>query len=179
MDPDQFREVRVKISQLYDNVMILAEENDAQASKDKLSQAIVLLDGLTPQAEGDIQERSVKNLGMKYNALSGLIDKIKVTKKAVPESYIDWNEEHLLSLSGNYLSKVIANMGSDKISQVCFNTKGNGIRASYQIDFGNGKCPAFSGSSHKQLKRTLLDSGQKISQPFSLSDLESIIKKKV
>ncbi|MFH2092965.1 MAG: hypothetical protein ABIJ31_11435 [Pseudomonadota bacterium] len=179
MDPDQFREIRVKISQLCDNIITLAENNDAQTSKNKLSQANVLLDGLTPQAEGEIQQRSVKNLGLKCNALSAMIDKIKVTKKAAPDSNIDWNEAYLSSLPGNYLSKVFANMGSDKTCRVCFSTAGSGIKASYQIDFGDGKCPAFSGSSHKELKRTLLQSSQKVSQPFSLSTIESIINKKV
>ncbi len=184
MDPDQFRKARIKINQLCEAIRTLADENNAELSKKKLNQSKTLLEDLGPQAEGEIQERSVKNLGIRIKSVSVLIDKIKIPKKkkarkkAGPEQIIDWNEAHLLTLSDNYLSKVITNMETSNDSQVCFSTTGKGIRASYQIAFGDRKSSAFSGSSHKPLKKKLSSSGKKISQPFSLEYLKSIMERK-
>lgn len=185
MDPNQFRETRIEISQLCESIQALTDINDEETSKKKIDQAGVLLKGLTPKAEGEIQERSVKNLGLKIKAATSLIDKMKTTKKpsaksknAIPVEIIDWNEERLSTLSNNYLSKVLTNKGSDKDPEIRFGTIGKGVRPSYQIYFENGKSSAFSGSSHKLLKKKLPKSSQKISQPFPFSILESIIKKK-
>ena len=185
MDPDQFRKARIKINQLCETIRTLADENNAELSKKKLVQSSALLEDLIPQAEGEIQKRSVKNLGIRINGVSALIDKIKIPKKkaarsknAAPEQIIDWNEAHLSSLSENYLSKVLTNMETGSDSQVCFSTTGKGIRASYQVAFGDGKSSAFSGSSHKPLKKKLSNSAQKISQPFSLEYIKSIVKQK-
>lgn len=181
MDPDQFRKNRVKINQLCEAVQTCADASDAEAAKKKLSQAETTLEELTPQAEGEIQERSVKNLGIKINAAIGIIAKIKPPKrprraKAVaPGEIIEWTEKRLSSLSETYLSNVFENMKSDETSQVCFSTSGKGVRSSYQVSFEKGSSISFSGSSHKPLKRKLPTSAQKISKPFSLSTIKSIV----
>lgn len=179
MNPDKFREARIKINELWKSIAILAGENNAEEAKKEFSRAGVLIDKLTPKAEGEIQERSVKNLGIRLKTISVLIDKIKAPKKkAAPLVLIDWNEERLSSLPANYLSKVLANMGIGEDSQVCFSAIGKGIKSSYQIDFGNGESSAFSGSSHKPLKKNLPTGTKKVSEPFSFSIIKSMFDKK-
>jgi hypothetical protein len=184
MDPDQFRKNRIKIKTLCENIEILATEKDAETSKKQLGQAESLLDDLAPQVEGEIQERSVKNLGMRLNAASMLVDKIKQPKKAgkprktTPVNLIKWDEERLAQLPENYLSKVYDHMKSLDATRIYFSTTGKGIKASYKIESDNGSTSDFSGASHKPLKRKLPASGPKISSPFPFSIIQTIVQKK-
>ncbi len=63
MDPNQFRESRQAINRLCDNIDQLIEEKSMESSKECLEEVHVKLDTLRPHAEGEIQLRSVKNLG--------------------------------------------------------------------------------------------------------------------
>lgn len=185
MDPDQFRKTRITINELCVDIKFFADKNDAETSNKKLSRANLLLEKLLLQAEGEIQERSVKNLRFTINAASALIDTIKPGKKPsakannpTPTEIINWEEESLSQLPDTFLSRVLTSMNSDQDSKVCFSTIGKGIKPSYQIYFTDGKSSPFSGTSHKPLKRKLPNTPDKISQPFSLSIIKSIIEKK-
>ena len=185
MDPDNFRRIRLKINDLNEDIKLYSEKNDAESSKNKLSQAQSLIEELKQEAEGEIQERSVKNLENKLKFSLILIDKIKPAKKptkkstkSAPVERIDWDTERLSLLSNNFLSKLLSNMEVNTASKVCMSTTGKGVKPSYQIDFGNGDVSAFSGSNHKQLKRKLPNSPDRISQPFSFSEIKSIFDSK-
>jgi dsDNA-binding SOS-regulon protein len=185
MEPNQFRETRLKINQLCDDVELFADKSDADASKDALEKANELLTALTPEAAGEIQERSVRNLGLKIKVAKTLIKKIKPKKAAsrktgpaVPKEYIDWTVDRLETLSANYLSRVFANMDSSNETGVYFSAVGKGVRPSYQIELKDGTKTAYSGSGHKPLKRNLPDNGKEISPSFSRSTIESILEQK-
>ncbi len=184
MDPNKFREARVEISKVCEKIAVLVADKDGDAAKSDFEKANQLLDVLTPEAEGEIQERSVKNLSWKIKAASMAIDKMKPAKKPrkakvlSPEDLIDWTEERLATLSDNYLGKVFANLGSDEGNTVFFSTTGKGVRPSYQIDFGTEGITAFSGSGHKPLKRILPGGPERISPPFSRSTIEAILNRK-
>lgn len=186
MNPDEFRKIRLEINKLCDEVEILSEKHDADACNKKIDRAGVCVETLTEQAEGEIQERSVKNLKYRIKYATLLTSKIKIKPgKAAGASKIShstpsivWDENRLSSLSDNYLMKLLDNMASHEHSNVCFSTTGKGVKPSYQIDFGENQISAYSGSSHKKLKRNLPNGVNKISKPFSLQTIQSIIKGK-
>ena len=184
MDPDNFRKRRIEIKRLCEEIAILSEENDADSSNKKITLARSLLEELADQADGEIQKRSVENLGTKIKVSSLLIDKIKPagrskkTTKTVSSADIDWDQDRLRFLSVNFLLKLIENMGSDAESRVCLSTKGKGVKPSYQIDFGKGRLVNFSGSAHKPLKGKLSGSQTAISKPFTLTEIRSILEEK-
>lgn len=184
MEPNQFRETRLKINKLCNDVVLFVDKKDADASNGAIEKANELLTALTPEADGEIQERSVKNLGLKIKVAKTLIKKIKPKKKkakrakAAPKQYIKWDATRLETLSVNYLAKVFANMASGNESKVCFSAVGKGVRPSYQIEFDDGIKTPFSGSGHKPLKRNLSSGDKEISPPFSRSVIESILEKK-
>ena len=181
MDPDQFRETRLKINGLNEAIRISAENKDKKTADTKFTQATDLLEELGTQAEGEIQQRSVQNLKNKLKFSSGLIEKIKTAKKTSSASgafeKIIWDEERLSHLSGPFLSKLFENMGTNPDAQVCLSTSGKGIKPSYQVEFGNGETIAFSGSTHKKLKRKLSRDPDKTSPPFSVSTIREILDK--
>ncbi len=184
MDPDKFRESRQEINRIYDHINTLIVEKDLEGSKEFYKKVNTKLEKLAPQSEGEIQERSVKNLSIKINALSIAIAKLKpkkAKKRKTPDTPpIVWDEERVSQLSDAFLKKVKANMSEDQEASVCFSTTGKGVRPSYQIGFGNNETTAFSGSGHTPLKRLLAPAGSKdskISEPFSLENIDSILKK--
>lgn len=182
MDPNQFREARLEINRLFNEIEQCIEKKAAQPSKEIHEKASDLLDELSPQAEGEIQERSVKNLGMKMNMLQGQIKKLKPKKSSAARTSSEpiepWDEDRVSQLSESYLDKVLGNMGDDLKAGVCFRMTGKGVRPSYQIEYSDDNKKAFSGSGHKGLKRALPDDPNTISQLFSRQVLESIVKGK-
>ena len=181
MEPDRFRESRQAINRLCENLNVLIEQNAVEASRECCREAQTQLDRLIPQADDEIQQRSVKNLGLKIKHLLSLIDKIKVKKgstagiektQAIP---IEWDEEHIKQLSPVFLKKVSANMGNDPKACVCFDTTGKGVRPSYQIRFGNQETATFSGSSHKLREKTLVGGTRKISRSFTATAIDSAL----
>ncbi|MDA3791701.1 MAG: hypothetical protein PF503_24785 [Desulfobacula sp.] len=179
MEPDKFRESRQAINRLCKGIDLLIEQKELEASTEGHIEVSSRLDILKPQAEGEIQERSVKNLGIKLKGLSTLIAKLKPKKKPAikkePKIAIVWDEERLGQLSTAFLGKVFKNMGDDKNTMVCFGTTGKGIRPSYQIEFGNQETKAFTGSGHKPQAKTILPGTKKKSQPFSHEVIDSIL----
>lgn len=185
MEPNQFRETRVRITQLCNDIVLLVDKKDADASNEALDKASKLLEVLTPEAEGEIQERSVKNLELKIRVASSLIKKMKPLKsakkkarQAAPKPHIEWTEERLETLSDNYLAKVFANMTANTDTKVYFSATGKGVRPSYQIEFSEDQMTSFSGSGHKPLKKNLSSGPNQISPPFSRSVIESVLERK-
>lgn len=184
MEPKKFRESRRAIKGLCENTYALIEQKELEASKACYQDASDKLDVLKPQAEGEIQERSVKNLVVKVNALSKQIKKMKpqkstsarVGKKDVSPPVV-WDEEHVGKLSAAFLKKVFLNMADDTGASVCFGTTGKGIRPNYQIEFSNQDITSFSGSSHAPLKKKGLSATKKVSQPFPRKVIDSILSK--
>jgi len=81
MEPDKFRESRQAINRQCENINLLIDQKDRETSQVCYQEAYTQVDILRPQAEGEIQERSVKNLGLKLKALSISIEKLKPKKK--------------------------------------------------------------------------------------------------
>lgn len=183
MEPGQFRESRLEINRLVEKIISHIDKKSFDDSKLFFDKAVSLLEVLIPQAEGEIQKRSVKNLRLKMSGLSSRIKKIQPKGKTAGKgtgasSYpaIEWNEERIGQLSVNFLEKVFSNMRNNEEARVFFSTTGKGVRPSYQIEFGNDEITAFSGSGHSPLKRTYAPNSSKISQPFSHDLIHSIIR---
>lgn len=182
MDPNEFRESRQAINRLCENINVLIDEKDLEASKSRFEEVFAKLDVLKPLAEGKIQKRSVRNLGVKLKGLSTGISKLKPKKKPKvrkagknPTIAITWDEDRVAQLSKAFLGKLFANMGNDADATVCFGTTGKGIRPGYQIEFASKDKTAFSGSGHTPLKKPGAKSSKKISKPFSYQQIETIL----
>ncbi|WP_457551011.1 hypothetical protein [Desulfobacula sp.] len=184
MEPNKFRESRQAINRLCGNINLLIEQKDLEASQEGFLEVDSKLNILKPQAEGKIQKRSVKNLGIKLKGLTALIAKLKPKKKPKKKSLkiekpsIIWDEERVGQLSPVFLKKVFKNMGDDTNAMVCFGTTGKGIRPSYQIEFVNKDTTGFTGSGHKPMTKPLSPGTKKMSQPFSYSVIGSILQGK-
>ena len=184
MEPDRFRESRHAINRLCENLATLIEQNAVEASRECCQEAQTLLDRLIPEADDEVQLRSVKNLGLKIKHLLSLINKLKVKK--IPASgiekagaiLVEWDEDRVKQLSPVFLKKVSANMGNDAKASVCFDMTGKGVRPSYQIRFGNHETTTFSGSAHKPREKSLSDGSHKISRPFSSMAINSALNAK-
>lgn len=183
MEPNKFRESREAIKQLCQIISHSIEKKDLEASKEIYEKAFARLEDLKPQAEGEIQERSVKNLGVKMHILQIYMNKLKPAKKksrkavkkgAIPA--IVWDEKKLEQLSVDFLKKVLSNMANDADSTVCFGTTGKGIRPSYRIEFSNQKSVSFSGAGHGPLSKQLPKNTKKTSDPFPFNLIESLVK---
>jgi hypothetical protein len=181
MEPDKFRESRQAINRLFENLNVLIEQNAVDASRECCQEAQTQLDRLIPLADNEVQERSVKNLGLKIKHLLSLINKIKVKKgsasgiEKIGVIPIEWDEDRIKQLSSVFLKKVSANMGNDLNASVCFDTTGKGVRPSYQIRFGNKDTTTFSGSAHKPREKALSGGSHKISRPFSCMAIDSAL----
>lgn len=76
MDPEQFRESREKIEQICQDIDVLIKKKAVREIAEKLQCAQDLLKSLSKLAQGDVQKRSVTNLGVSIRILSEKIDKI-------------------------------------------------------------------------------------------------------
>jgi hypothetical protein len=178
MEPNKFRESRQAINRLCKNIDNLIEEKSKEASKEIYEEVYAKWETLNPLAEGEIQERSVKN------GLSMRIDKLKPAKKPSVRGAkkepagIVWDEERVGQLSAAFLKKLLANMAKDTGATVCFGTTGKGIRPNYQIQFSSEEVVVFTGSGHKPLDKPLSAGAKKISPPFSYEVVDSALGKK-
>ncbi|HCY83650.1 MAG TPA: hypothetical protein DHV36_00780 [Desulfobacteraceae bacterium] len=183
MEPNKFRESRQSINRMCEQIDQLIEKKAVEESKACFEEVNGELDALRPQAEGEIQKRSVKNLGMKINALSGKLSKLKAKRKTASrsgsggKSMIEWDEERIAGLSDVFLKKMFANMADDKASQVFLGTTGKGIRPNYRIKFGDERIAGFTGSGHKPQEPLPASGGKHLSQPFSYETIEAIVSK--
>ena len=184
MEPNKFRESRLSINRLYDKIDQLIEEKAVEESKSRFEKVSADLDALRPEAEGDIQKRSVKNLAIRLNHLDTRIQKLK-TKRTTSsktggggKAAIEWDEDRIAQLAVTYLEKVYANMKGDQEAQVMLGTTGKGIRPNYRIQYSDGQVSGFTGSGHKPQK-DLPAAGQKnLSDPFPGTVIKSILDEK-
>ena len=182
MEPNKFRESRQSINRMCEHIDQLIEQRAVEESKTCFEEVNGELDALRPQAEGEIQERSVKNLGMKLNILEGKLSKLKAKRKTASrsgsgsKSQIQWDEERIAGLSDLFLKKMLANMGEDEGAQVYLGTTGKGIRPNYRIKFSDDRIAGFTGSGHKPQDPLPASGGKNLSQPFSYEVIVSIVK---
>ncbi|MDD9304092.1 MAG: hypothetical protein HUK40_17785 [Desulfobacter sp.] len=184
MEPNKFRESRQAINRMCENVDQLIEDKAVEESKTGFEEVSGVLDTLRPQAEGEIQERSVKNLGMKISILASKIAKLKTKKTSTRRSagtakpMVVWDEERVGQLSAPFLRKVFANMGGDAQSKVFFGTTGKGIRPNYRIEYSDKRLLGFTGSGHKPQDPPSASGAKNLSDPFDFQVIESALKNK-
>lgn len=178
MEPNLFRDSRVAINQLIDHINDMIERRTTDSLQDKFGELCSLLDELSPQAEGEIQKRSVKNLGIKLKILNGRMDKLKTKKAASAKrsrSGIVWDEKRIAELATAFLEKVRANLGDDAEAQISFGTSGKGIRPNYHIHFSNREKTSFSGANHKPDGKPVADVPKKMSPLFPGAVIEAAL----
>lgn len=183
MDPNKFRESRQAINRMCENIDNLIEQKSVEESKVCFDEVHGELETLRPQAEGEIQMRSVKNLGFKLNALSSKISKLKAKKASSRRSSggkpsIVWNEERLAQLAVPFLEKLFANMGGDTEAKVFLGTTGKGIRPNYRIEFKDGGITGFTGSGHKPQDPLPAKGATNLSDPFPFETIKTILESK-
>jgi hypothetical protein len=181
MEPDKFRESRQEINRMCKNVHALIDQKALEESKEGYEKVYERLDILKPQAEGEIQKRSVKNLGIKLKSLSTLIRKLKPKgggSRKKGYTGITWDEERLAQLATPFLENVLQNMETDDGAAVCLGTTGKGIRPNYQIHFTDKTITSFSGSSHKPNLKPNAGKTKNISSPFSRPVIENVLAQK-
>ncbi len=179
MEPNLFRDSRVEINQLIENINEMIEKRTTDSLQDKFGELCSLLDKLTPQAEGEIQERSVKNLGIKLKILNGRMDKLKTKKASTAKrdrAGIEWDPERIATLALPFLEKASANMGDDQEAKICFGTSGKGIRPNYHIHFSSGEKVSYSGSNHKPDGKPVAATPKKMSPLFAWDVLDTALK---
>ncbi len=181
MEPDKFRESRQEINRMCKGVYALIDKKALEESKEGYEKIHERLDVLKPQAEGEIQKRSVKNLGLKLKNLSTLIRKLKpkagAARKAGKPGVV-WDEERLAQLATPFLEKIFQNMGTDEGAGVCLGTTGKGIRPNYHIQFSDNTITPFSGSNHKPSQKPDAGKTKNISAPFSREVIEKVLVQK-
>lgn len=183
MDPNKFRESRQSINRMCEKIDTLIDQKSVEESKNFFDEVEGKLDVLRPQAEGEIQKRSVKNLGMKLNILATKISKLKAKKVSSrktsgSKAAIEWNEELLAKLAVPFLEKLFANMDGDTDSKVFLGTTGKGIRPNYRIEFKDGAITAFTGSGHKPQNQLPAKGGANLSDPFPFETIKKILESK-
>ncbi len=181
MEPDKFRESRQEINRMCKNVHSLIDQKALEESKQGYEKVNEQLKILKPQAEGEIQKRSVKNLGIKLKNLSTLIHKLKPKSggaRKAGKAGIVWDEARLADLDTLFLEKMVQNMGADDNAAVCLGTTGKGIRPNYQIQFSDKTLTTYSGASHKPNQKSGAGKTKNISPPFSLHVIETILAQK-
>ncbi|EIM65156.1 hypothetical protein [Desulfobacter postgatei] len=183
MEPSKFRESRVSINRLCDQMDQLIEQEEVDESRACFEQAFGELDELKPKVSGDIQERSVKNLAMKLKGMKERISKLKTKGTASSGSgsrvknNIEWDIDRVAQLARTFLEKVLKNMAGDPESKVFFGTTGKGIRPNYQIQFKEGQIASFTGSGHKPKTVSPGQGAKNLSAPFSFQEVDAILNK--
>ena len=181
MEPNKFRESRMSINRLCEQMDQLIENKEVDESKACFDQAFGELDELKPKASGDIQERSVKNLAMKLKGMEDRISKLKTKASSSSGSgsrvknCIEWDIDRVAQLSEAFLEKVLGNMAGDPESKVFFGTTGKGIRPNYQIEFKDGQIATFTGSGHKPKTAPPGQGAKNLSAPFTFQQINDIL----
>lgn len=182
MEPSKFRESRLSINRLCEQMDQLIEKKEVDESRACFDQAFGELDELRPKASGDIQERSVKNLAMKLKGMEDRISKLKNKGTSSGsgsrvKNNIEWDIDRVAQLSKTFLEKVLKNMAVDSESKVLFGTTGKGIRPNYQIEFKDGQVVSFTGSGHKPKATPKGQGAKNLSAPFSFQEIAAIVNK--
>lgn len=184
MEPNLFRESRRSINRMYERINRLIEKKAVEESVSNLEKVEEDLAALRPEAEGEIQKRSVNNLKIRYRHLEERVRKLKTTRtvsgspgRSRKEPAILWDEERLSQLAKPYLQKVHGNMKGDANAVVMLGTTGKGIRPNYTIKYGDGTLKGFTGSGHKPREVLVTDGGKNLSPPFGLDVLDRVLAK--
>lgn len=182
MEPSKFRESRLSINRLCEQMDQLIEKKEVDESRACFDQAFGELDELRPKASGDIQERSVKNLAMKLKGMEDRISKLKTKGTSSGsgsrvKNNIEWDIDRVARLSKTFLEKVLKNMAGDSESKVLFGTTGKGIRPNYQIEFKDGQVISFTGSGHKPKAGPKGQGAKNLSAPFPFQEIDAIVNK--
>jgi len=182
MEPTKFRESRLSINRLCEQMDQLIEKKEVDESRACFDKAFGELDELTPKASGDIQERSVKNLAMKLRGMEDRISKLKTKGTASSsgsrvKNNIEWDIDRVAQLSKTFLEKVLKNMAADSESKVLFGTTGKGIRPNYQIEYKDGQIASFTGSGHKPKAGPKGQGAKNLSAPFPFQVIDAILFK--
>jgi hypothetical protein len=183
MEPSKFRESRLSINSLCEQLDQLIEQEEVDESRACFEQAFGELDELKPKVSGDIQERSVKNLAMKLKGMEERISKLKTKGTASSGSgsrvknNIEWDIDRVAQLARTFLEKVLKNMAGDPESKVFFGTTGKGIRPNYQVQFKEGQITSFTGSGHKPKAVSAGEGAKNLSAPFSFEEVDAILNK--
>jgi len=82
MDPNLFRKSRERIERICEKLDILIEEKAVREANESLQSAQDLIQGLSKHAQGEIQQRSVRNLRDRAKILSENIDTILSKREA-------------------------------------------------------------------------------------------------
>lgn len=181
MEPNKFRESRLSINRLCEQMDQLIEKKAVDESRACFDKAFGELDELRPKASGDIQERSVKNLAMKLKGMEDRISKLKAKGAASSGSgyrvknNIEWDIDRVAQLSNTFLEKVLENMAVDPESKVLFGTTGKGIRPNYQIEFKDGQVTTFTGSGHKPKPSSPGQGAKNLSAPFPYQEISALL----
>jgi len=89
---------------------------------------------------------------------------------------VEWNENNLSGLGVVFIRPVIDHMRGREESTVRFGTTGEGIMPNYQVTFPNGVIRAIRGSSHEAYEQTDEFEDGRLSEPFSLADMQRIFE---
>ena len=82
MEPNEFRKSRKAIQRMCDKIDMLIKKKSVSESKSNFKKVSAKLDSLTPEAKGEIQKRSVKNLAVRLRQLAPRISKLKPRRTA-------------------------------------------------------------------------------------------------
>lgn len=184
MEPNKFRESRLSINRKYEKLDQLIEDKAVDECRTRFEKVSADLEALRPEAEGEIQERSVKNLDIRLNSFDSRIQKLNTSRAAAKRSRssaktaIVWNEERLAQLAKPYLEKVWANMEGDTGASLMLGTTGKGIRPNYRITYSDGRVQGFTGSGHKPQKEASPAAGKNLSDPLPCDLIKGILDQK-
>lgn len=92
-------------------------------------------------------------------------------------SNLDWDIDKLATLGRFFLKKVKNHMRNNENATVCFGETGKGIQPNYEIKFASGTVLTINGASHNKFSNTDKFNSDKISQIFTLADIDQAIKK--
>lgn len=90
---------------------------------------------------------------------------------------IDWNEGNLNSLGRVFLRRVLENMRHFEGSSVRLGETGTGVQPNYQVTFPNGNVLTFRGSSHDSFEQADAFNDSRISQSFTLKQVQNAYEK--
>ena len=92
-------------------------------------------------------------------------------------SGIEWDEKTLPTLGRVFLRHVIGHMRGRAESIVRFGITGQGVMPNYQVTFPNGVVRTLRGSSHDSFEQAEAFNEERISRPFSLTEIQAAYDK--
>lgn len=87
-------------------------------------------------------------------------------------SGIEWTENNLETLGRTFLRHVLDHMRNNEGAVVRLGETGIGVQPNYQVTFSNGVTRVLRGSSHKAYEQADEFDAEKISAPFSLTQIQ-------